>query len=463
MDKKLSIIITNYNKGDRVINLLKQLHEQTLYKPFIDVIIVDDCSNDGSREKIIKYIESRDKEYNANFILHLNEENLGPGLSRNRGLDLCVGEWVSIIDGDDEIKPNYVGTLLSYANMTDADLICFDYDINNCIDDEEVTPALNSMLWTKLFRGEIFYKYNIRVDEIKYKGLVFGEDIELLYLYMCKTDKYLKIKDKLIIYNWGIGICNREPERYEGSIPDGWDDEHKWLFTFNQSDAIIDFFITSKCNRNCSNCIECLNMYKPEERKHYDLQELKNRLDHILPYVEVISILGGETFLYPDLIELIKYVKNSGVFSIYIYTNGSIEPDNLQEMLNLMDSRFTISISKYPNAEIFDYKKYKTPYGVKWRITESDWFYCGPLKENNLPKTCKYCIPKTFLNKGNKVYLCHRIGMIDQLGIDKLDDNEWCYVEDFKNFKGTFNQGFTKSCKYCLVGTDKCIDIPSGS
>lgn len=462
-NKKLSIVITNYNKGERIIKLLKQLHEQTLYKPFIDIIIVDDYSNDGSKEQIQEYLKERDKEYNANFILHIDNENLGPGLARNRGLDLCTGEWITFIDGDDEIKPNYISTLLHYANTTDADMVCFDYEIHNCIDDSEVVPALNSMLWSKLFRGEIFYKYNIRVDEEKYKGLVFSEDDALLYLYMSKTDKYLKIKDKLIIYNWGIGICNFAPERHEDIVPEDWNDKYNWLFTYNQSDTVIDFFITSKCNRNCSKCIECLNMYKPEERKHYDLQELKYRLDHILPYVEVISILGGETFLYPDLIELIKYVKNSGVFSIYLYTNGSIELDNLQEMLDLMDSRFTISISKYPGTKIFDYAKYKTPYGVKWRVTEGGWFDCGPIKENNLPKTCKYCTPKTFLSKGNKIYLCHRIGMVEQLGLDKLGDDEWCYVENFKDFRKTFHQGYTKSCKYCWVGTDKCVDIPAGS
>lgn len=460
---KLSIVITNYNKGERVINLLKQLHKQTLYKPFVDVIIIDDCSTDESREEIQEYLNNRDKDYNANFIFHGNEENLGPGLARNRGLDLCKGEWIAIIDGDDEIKPNYIGTLLDYATRTDADMVCFDYETHNCISDEAVEPALNSMLWTKLFRGEIFYKHHIRVDEEKYKGMVFGEDVALLYSFMEKASKFLKIKDKLIIYNWGIGICNFAPDRYEDIAPAEWDDTYRWLFTFNQSDTVLDFFITSKCNRNCSNCIECLNLYKPDERKHYDLQELKYRLDNVLPYIDTISILGGETLLHPDLLDVVKYVKDSGVFSIYIYTNGSVEPDNLQEILNVMDSRFTISISKYPGVEIFDYSKYRTPYGVKWRVTESDWFYCGPVEENNLPKTCKYCIPKTFLNKGNKVYLCHRIGMIEQLGIDKLDDNEWCYIEDFRVFKDAFHQGFTKSCKYCLVGTDKCIDIPSGS
>lgn len=460
---KLSIVITNYNKGERIIKLLNQLHEQTLYKPFIEVIVVDDKSTDGSRESIIEYLRNRDEEDNAIFKLHLNESNQGPGLARNRGLDLCTGEWITFIDGDDEIKPAYIGTLLHYANTTDADMVSFDYEIHNCIDDEEVEPALNSMLWTKLFRGEIFYKNNIRVDESKYKGMVFSEDDALLYLFMSKTDKYLKIKDKLIIYNWGIGICNFTPDRYEDIVPVDWNAKNRWLFDYNQSDTVIDFFITSKCNRNCSNCIEMLNEYKPCERKHYDINELKARLDYILPYVEVISILGGETFLYPDLLELIKYVKDSGVFSIYVYTNGSIEPDNLQEILDVMDSRFTISISKYPGAKVFDYTKYKLPYGVKWRVTESDWFYCGPLKENNLPKTCPVCTPKTFLNKGDKIYLCHRIGMLDQLGIAKPKDNEWCYVKDFKTFKDTFTQDFTESCKYCLVGTDKCIDIPSGS
>lgn len=456
--KRLSIIITNYNKGDRVILLLQHLENQTQYRSDIEIIIVDDCSKDGSREKIESFIEGKDI-----FKLHKNEQNLGPGLSRNRGLDLCTGEWITFIDGDDDIMDTYISTLSNVMNQTDADLICFDYETVNCISDDKVEYGLNMMLWTKLFRANIFYENNIRIDEDKFRGLVFGEDVELLYLYMCKTDKYEKRKEKTIKYSWGIGICNFLPDRYESSIPDGWVEEHKWLFTFNQSNTVIDFFITSHCNRNCSNCIAMIPMYKPCDRKHSDLESIKTRLEHILPYVDTISILGGETFLHPDLIDIIKAVKDSGVFSIYVYTNGSIEPDNLQDIIDIMDSRFTISISRYPDATIFDYTKYKMPYGVKWRITDNEWFDCGKLEQNDLPKNCEECIPKTFLSKGDKIYLCHRFGMIDQLGISKLQDNEWCTLEDFKTFKDTFNQGFTESCKYCLIGTDKCKSVKAGS
>lgn len=456
--KRLSIIITNYNKGERIITLLSQLKTQMQYRSDIEVIIVDDCSTDGSREKVLEFVNNNDS-----FILYANKENLGPGLSRNRGLDLCTGEWITFIDGDDEIIDEYINTLSNVMHQTDADLICFDYETINCISDEEVDYGLNMMLWTKLFRANIFYENNIRINEDKFRGLVFGEDVELLYLYMCKTDKYEKRKEKTVKYNWGIGICNYPPDKYESSIPDGWVDEYRWLFTFNQSDTVIDFFVTSHCNRNCLNCIAMIPSYKPCDRKHYDLEEIETRLNYILPYVDTISILGGETFLHPNLINIIKLVKNSGVFSIYIYTNGSIEPENLQEMLDLMDSRFTISISRYPDASIFDYSKYKIPYGVKWRVTDNEWFYCGNLEENNLPKKSGICIPKTFLNKGNKVYLCHRFGMLDQLGIAKLKDNEWCSLEDFKAFKDTFNQGFTESCKYCLIGTDKCKNVKAGS
>lgn len=454
--KNISIVITNYNKGDRIIKLLDQLLIQTQYRSDIEIIVVDDCSTDGSKEKIIEY-----KNYPI-IKIYLNEENMGPGISRNRGLDLCTGKWITFIDGDDEVLDNYISEISNIITTTDADLICFDYEVNNCISDENVEYGLNTMLWTKIFRASIFYDNNIRVDEEKYKGLVFGEDMELLYLYMSHTKKYLKLPVKLIKYNWGIGICNYPPDRYESSIPEGWEEENKWLFLFNHSDTVLDFFITSHCNRNCSNCIAMIPSYKTCDRYHSSLEEIKERLDNLLPYLDVISILGGETFLHPDLIEIIKMVKNSGVSAIYIYTNGSIEPDNMQEMLDIMDSRFTISISLYPGIDVFDYKKYKTPYGVTWRETHNQWFYCGPIKENNLSKNCDRCIPKTFINKGNKVYLCHRIGMLDQLGYP-IKDNEWCYIEDFKDFRFTYDQGFTESCKYCLIGTDECIDVPPGS
>lgn len=458
--KELSIIITNYNKGDRIITLLKQLEEQILYKNDVQVIIIDDCSTDGSTDKIKDFINNTTVK--DTFTLNINSENLGPGLSRNKGLDLCKGNWITFIDGDDEIKPQYIGTLFNWMKFTDADLISFDYEAINCINNDNLTYAYNTMIWSKLYRADIFYKHHIRIDENKFRGMIFGEDIELLYLYMSKTDKYLKKSEKLIQYNWGIGICNKEPERYESSISDGWFEEHEWLFKFNQSDIVLDFIITTHCNRNCSNCIALIPQRKLECRKFDDINDMKHRLNILLPEVSTLSIVGGEPLLHPNLIDIIKYIKNSGLQSIFIHTNGTVEPDNLQEILDIMDSRFTIRISKYPDTKIFDYTKYKVPYGFKWRIDECDWFYCGPLKENNYEKIEKNCIPKTCANYDNKIYLCHRMRLLDEMGI-KLQDNEWCYVEDFKDFKKIYHQSFTDSCKYCLVGTKRCINIPSGS
>ena len=217
--KKLSIIITNYNKGSRIIKLLEQLYNQCTDE--IEIIIIDDCSTDNSNKKISAYIKERE-----NFHLHCNKENIGPGLSRNKGLDLCHGEYITFLDGDDEICNNYIEKLLEYTNE-ECDLFSFEYYINNCVDNEEVEYALNTMLWTKLFRAELFK--NVRLGN-EYKGLVFGEDVQLLYLYMKNAKKCVKKNDKLVIYNWGIGISNREPAKYEGTVPDEWFVDNEYLF-----------------------------------------------------------------------------------------------------------------------------------------------------------------------------------------------------------------------------------------
>ena len=60
------------------------------------MIWVDDCSSDGTYDRLLEY----SKKHN-NIILVRNETNRGSGHSRNRGLDLATGEYISFLDSDD--------------------------------------------------------------------------------------------------------------------------------------------------------------------------------------------------------------------------------------------------------------------------------------------------------------------------------------------------------------------------
>lgn len=94
----VTVIITTYNRFDLLCRAIKSVLTQT-YKN-IEIIVVDDCSSDGTKEKISKYHKS---------ITYLrNKDNLGLSSSRNVGIQASSGEYISFLDDDDEIFPEKI-------------------------------------------------------------------------------------------------------------------------------------------------------------------------------------------------------------------------------------------------------------------------------------------------------------------------------------------------------------------
>ena len=93
-ENMFSIIVTAYNCEKYIVETMESIEAQT-FKDY-DVIIVEDCSLDNTRDRIEEYI--RDKEH---WTLHVNEKNRGVGYSRNRAFSLATGKFIAILDSDD--------------------------------------------------------------------------------------------------------------------------------------------------------------------------------------------------------------------------------------------------------------------------------------------------------------------------------------------------------------------------
>jgi|GEM_PF-5308715 len=92
----VSIVLTNYNREDFILEQLDSIIAQT-YRNW-ELIIIDDCSTDASRELIGKFIkDNRDKK----IIFLKNEENLGVAKNFEKGLRLTTGEYIAVCDSDD--------------------------------------------------------------------------------------------------------------------------------------------------------------------------------------------------------------------------------------------------------------------------------------------------------------------------------------------------------------------------
>lgn len=118
---KVSVIIPMYNARLVLAKTLESVFAQT-YSNW-EVIIVDDCSNDGSLEIAEKFatIDSRIKIYKM-------KKNSGPGAARKYGFEQAAGELIAFLDSDDLWIPAKLEKQISFMIENDCQIVCSDYE-----------------------------------------------------------------------------------------------------------------------------------------------------------------------------------------------------------------------------------------------------------------------------------------------------------------------------------------------
>lgn len=114
----VSIIIPVHNAEAYLAQCLESVENQDFEE--FEAICIDDASVDGS-VNIIRSFAQRDKR----FRLLENDQNLGAGPTRNRGLDTARGDFVSFLDSDDTISPDTLGKARARSLETNADICCY--------------------------------------------------------------------------------------------------------------------------------------------------------------------------------------------------------------------------------------------------------------------------------------------------------------------------------------------------
>ena len=123
---KISVLVAVYNAEKYLHECLDSLIGQTMSD--IEVICIDDCSTDGSAHILDDYAR-RDARIR---LLH-NEHNEGPSRSRNHGLGIAQGEFITMLDSDDWLSPDALQKAYdAFSGQTDA--VLFDLQMVNDTD-----------------------------------------------------------------------------------------------------------------------------------------------------------------------------------------------------------------------------------------------------------------------------------------------------------------------------------------
>jgi succinoglycan biosynthesis protein ExoO len=114
---RVSVVIPCYN-GARFVGRAIESALAQKGIGLVEVVVVDDGSTDASAAVLERLAQSSPWLR----VLH-NRHNLGPGGSRNRGIDVAKGEWVALLDADDAFLPGRLARLVAAAEAAGLEAI----------------------------------------------------------------------------------------------------------------------------------------------------------------------------------------------------------------------------------------------------------------------------------------------------------------------------------------------------
>lgn len=174
MNKKISIIVAVYNTEKYLKKCLNSLLNQTYQN--LEIIVVEDCSTDNSKEVLKKY------SHNDKVKLIYNKKNSGLSYSRNVGLENATGDFIGYIDSDDYVDLDYYKKLMqsiidSKAEIAICDIKVVDEETNmevisRCCNSDEfsvynvVNNGLAASACNKLFKKELISKYKFAEGKV---------------------------------------------------------------------------------------------------------------------------------------------------------------------------------------------------------------------------------------------------------------------------------------------------------
>jgi len=243
---------------------------------------------------------------------------------------------------------------------------------------------------------------------------------------------------------------------------------------------VLTFIVSRKCTLKCIHCGQRLDIYPEDKVVNFPFLRIKHDINVFLDAVDaigMISIIGGEPFLHPNLVEIVKYCLTKRNFgALNITTNGICKITS--EMLNeIKNERVKISFSDYTkflteaqkelfgkNVELVKNSGISCSVGVPlWSIPPEIKKYDNSIEQmTEMKKNCESRRLCSSVVNG-KYVPCSMAEVTNglEIGNTQSDCIELVNAENLREeLKKTINKQYYEVCKYCSrTGTTQ---IPAG-
>jgi hypothetical protein len=202
MDPVVSVVMAAYNGAALLVETLISLQAQTFTD--FEVIVVDDCSTDHTRDVVRAWPDPRVR-------LVVMDKNGGPVIARNRGFAEARGRYIAALDHDDICRPDRFARQVAYLNAhpdtvllgTAAELLT-DGVVGPSSYAPTTTPALiawltcieNPLVWSStMMRTEVARRF----DPVTRPELLYAEDFDL-YQRIQYFGALARLDEALVLY-----------------------------------------------------------------------------------------------------------------------------------------------------------------------------------------------------------------------------------------------------------------------
>lgn len=221
--EKISVIVPVYNIEDYIGRCIESILRQTWRN--LEIILVDDGSSDRSGSICDAYAAEDHR------IKVIHQQNKGLSGARNSGLEICTGEYIGFVDGDDWILKDMYEFLYGLLEENGADIAVCGYTVQGGRTESREAEAerqtavygkreavrtivedrkIHSYVWNKLYRRKLF-------AEVRFPEGRGMEDIATTYkVFMLSGKVAVSDKPKYCYY------------QREGSISRSWDEKLNW-------------------------------------------------------------------------------------------------------------------------------------------------------------------------------------------------------------------------------------------
>lgn len=313
---KISVIVPVYGVEQYIAKCLTSIQNQTFTD--FECIVVDDGSPDNSIEKGKLAVQNDER------FIFVSKLNGGLASARNFGLDLAKGEYISFVDSDDWVEPDFLELPYKKIKENDTD-ICF-FSLKHIDSNDNVILTLHNRLdsyyekndflvskntitqfaWSKLYKKGVWE--NIRFDE----SVITYEDV-FMNFRLIYNKKLTNINKPLYNYLQRPGSLSKEV--HPTYLQDRIAIKNKQLEFVQQHDLYQkhrDYIIYTYLKTFVFYCSSHLARYS--KNYNYDIKQLKAEIDpslftlkNILPIIKSEPKVGLSLLLFKISPKVFRY------------------------------------------------------------------------------------------------------------------------------------------------------------